>query len=52
MCDDEAKENFGYYYGAGEYKITLEDIEALKQGKCLAATINCNEYSIFISLED
>lgn len=47
----EAQNEFGFCYGAGTFTITKDDIEALLEGKMLATTINCDEYSIFIELE-
>lgn len=47
----EAKNEFGFCYGAETFTITKDDIRALLEGKMLATTINCDEYSIFIKLE-
>ena len=47
---EEAREEFGYNYGAETYEILVDDLEALANGKVLATTINCDEYSIFIKL--
>ena len=46
--NDKAKKEYGLHYGVNECKISLEDIEALKQGKCLAT--DDGEYSTFITL--
>lgn len=45
---DKSKIKFGYRFGGFDIKLTKEDIEALIEGKCVATTINCEEYSIFI----
>lgn len=37
-------------YGMDTYRITDEDIEALKNGKILYSTVNCGEYAIVIGL--
>ena len=42
---------YGHCYGSEVYKITKDDIQALLDGKMLASTINCNEYSIFVTME-
>lgn len=47
---EEAEKDFGINYGCEYYSITKKQIEALLQGKQLAATINGDEYSIFITL--
>jgi len=47
---EEAREEFGYNYGAGTYEILVDDLKALSEGKMLATTINGDEYSIFIRL--
>ena len=47
----EAKEKFGFNYGAETHFITKEDIEALLNGKALATDISGGEYSLFIELE-
>lgn len=47
----EAQNEFGFCYGAETFTITKDDIKALLEGKMLATTINCDEYSIFIRLE-
>ena len=47
---EEAREEFGYNYGAEMYEILVDDLKALAEGKMLATTINGNEYSIFIRL--
>lgn len=48
----EAKNEFGFCYGAETYAITNDDIKALLEGKMLATTINGDEYSMFIRLEE
>lgn len=48
----EAAKEFGFNYGADSYTITKEDIQALLDGKALAAEVNGGEYSIFIALEE
>ena len=45
-----AQDEYGHCYGSETYNISKEDIEALLNGKQLATTINCGEYSIFIKL--
>jgi len=47
---DEAQAEFGYGYSAESIKLTIEDIEALKAGKCIAIEI-MDEYSAFITME-
>jgi hypothetical protein len=47
----EAQEEFGFCYGAETFTITKDDIKALLEGKMLATTINCDEYSLFIELK-
>jgi hypothetical protein len=47
----EAREEFGYCYGAEEYEITIKDMANLLSGKVLATTIY-DEYSIFIKLKE
>lgn len=47
---EEAREQYGYAYGADNYVISKEDIDALSKGKCLAFGIN-DEYVGFITLE-
>lgn len=47
---NKARGEFGYCYGSENYTLSKNDIEALLNGKCLATTINCGEYSIFITL--
>ncbi len=49
---DKAKDEFGYCYGCQTYDISLKDIRAVLTGKVLAATINDDEYSLFIKLGD
>lgn len=44
----EAKREFGYCYGLFPIELTQADIKALNEGKCIAATINAEEYSVFI----
>lgn len=47
--NDKAKKEYAQYtYGVEEYEISLDDIEGLKQGKCLAT--DDGEYSTFITL--
>ena len=46
--DKARKEYAKYTYGVSNYEISLEDIEALKQGECLA--VDDGEYSSFITL--
>lgn len=48
---EEARYNFGYRYGSERCVITDEDIEALKNGKCLAFDINDDEYVAFVYKE-
>lgn len=48
----EAQNEFGHCYGSETHTISKEDIQALLDGKQLATTINCSEYSIFIVLDD
>ena len=48
----EAAKEYGFNYGADDYIITKEDIQALLDGKALAAEVNGGEYSIFIALEE
>ena len=47
----KAQNKFGHCYGSETYIITKEDIQALLEGKQLAATIN-DEYSLFIILDE
>lgn len=49
---NEAKKAFGYCYGSFYIKLTKEDMQALLNNKCIAATLNCEEYSVFITLEN
>ena len=49
---DEAKKVFGYCYGGFHIELTEEDIQALLNNKCIAATINSEEYSVFIALKN
>ena len=46
----EGKDNFGHCYGSQTYQISHKSINALLEGKALAATVNGNEYTIFIEL--
>lgn len=46
----EARDQYGYAYGADYFTISKEDIEALNNGKCLAVDINAGEYVAFIAL--
>lgn len=48
----ESQEKYGFCYGAEDYVITKDDLQALLDGKCLAATVNGGEYSIFISMSE
>lgn len=48
--DEKSEREFGYYYGSETFEISRDDIQALLDGKELATTINCDEYSIFIQL--
>ena len=48
----EAKNEAGWLYGGETYVINKEELEALKQGKCLCTNINSGEYRIFIELEE
>lgn len=48
----KAQNEFGHCYGSETYIITKEDIQALLDGKQLATTINFNEYSLFIILDE
>lgn len=47
---EAARDAFGRFWDDQELKITEEDIEALKEGKALAATVRREEYAIFITL--
>ena len=47
---EHARDEYGHCYGSEEYILTEADIEALKNGKCLATDINLGEYAIFISM--
>mgnify|MGYP003447384962 FL=1 len=44
------RNKYGYNFGSQTYVITENDIDALRNGKQIASTIN-DEYSIFIQLE-
>lgn len=46
----ESRDKFGYFYGAQEYELSENDIQALYDGKALAGSINDDEYSVFITL--
>lgn len=46
---EKAENEFGRCYGSFKIELTNEEIEALKEGKELATTINAKEYTIFIS---
>lgn len=48
---EKAENEFGRCYGSFKIELTDEEIEALKEGKELATTINAKEYTIFISKE-
>ena len=49
---DEEKVKYNEeFYGMQEYRIDIDDIKALYEGKCLATDIN-QEYSIFIFMEN
>ncbi len=46
---EKAENKFGRCYGSFKIELTDKEIEALKEGKELATTINTKEYTIFIS---
>lgn len=48
--DDESRDKFGRFHGGGEYVLSENDIQALLDGKALAAEINGEEYAIFVTL--
>ena len=48
--NEKSEREFGYCYGAETFEVSRDDIQALLDGKELATTINCDEYSIFIRL--
>lgn len=48
--DEEPRDKFGRFYGGGEYVLSENDIQALLDGKALAAEINDEEFAIFITL--
>ncbi len=48
----KARDEFGHCYGSEIHEISREDLVALLTGKMLAATVNGDEYSIFIRLGD
>jgi hypothetical protein len=49
---DESMDKFGHCYGSDIFKVNKKDIQALLDGKVLAATVNFNEYSIFVKLKE
>ena len=46
---EQAENEYGKCYGSFNIELTDKEIEALKEGKKLATTINAKEYTIFIS---
>jgi hypothetical protein len=46
----EGRDKYGYLYGASVLTLTIEHIEALKDGKAIAC--NDGEYSTFVVLEE
>lgn len=49
---DEAQIEFGrHLWGNNCYKISRKHIQALLDGKCLAARV-CDEYAMFIELDE
>lgn len=48
--NEKSEMEFGYCYGTETFEVSRDDIRSLLDGKELATTINCDEYSIFIRL--
>ena len=46
---NKARDDFGRAYGAEDFMITSEQIDALKSGKAIALDIMWGEYSAFVS---
>ena len=47
---EEARKKYGFAYGVDAFEINNEQLEALKNGKCLAEDINGEEYVLFLTL--